>query len=120
MPKYSLLRNWKNSKTKTHSKEIKKIVEQIIKNYKPEKIILFGSFAWGNPIKDSDIDLFIVKNTNKPKGERLAKVEKILSERNVPLDILVYTPGEVKKRLALGDFFVEDIVKKGKIIYVSK
>ena len=103
-----------------NQKEIKKIVRQIARKYKPEKIILFGSFAWGNPTQDSDVDLFIVKNTKKAKGERLAKVEEILSDRKIPLDILVYTPNEVKERLSLGDFFIEDIVKKGKLIYAGK
>ncbi|MCD6500747.1 nucleotidyltransferase domain-containing protein [bacterium] len=103
-----------------NQKEIKKIVRQIARKYKPEKIILFGSFAWGNPTQDSDVDLFIVKNTKKAKGERLAKVEEILSDRKIPLDILVYTPNEVKERLSLGYFFIEDIVKKGKLIYAGK
>jgi len=103
-----------------NQKEIKKIVGQIVKSYKPEKIILFGSFAWGKPTKDSDVDLFIIKNTKKPKGERLAKVEKILLDRTLPLDILIYTSQEVKRRLSLGDFFIEDVIKKGEVVYAGK
>jgi len=103
-----------------NQKEIKKITKQIVEKYKPEKIIIFGSFAWGKPSKDSDVDLFIIKNTKNPRGERLAKVERILLERALPLDILVYTPKEVRERLALGDFFIEDIIKKGTLIYAGE
>jgi len=49
-----------------NQKEIKKITKQIVEKYKPEKIIIFGSFAWGKPSKDSDVDLFIIKNTKNP------------------------------------------------------
>lgn len=100
--------------------KIKQITNKIIKEYKPEKIILFGSFAVGKSHKDSDVDLFIIKKSRKPKVERLAKVEKILSKRTLPVDILVYTPKEVEERLSLRDFFIEDIIKKGKLLYDSK
>lgn len=100
-----------------YKKEIDKIVKQLQNKYKPEKIILFGSFARGKPKKDSDLDLFIVKKTRKNTLERILEVDKILFNRNLPLDILVYTPRQIKERLTLGDFFVEDILNKGKILY---
>ncbi len=105
---------------KLYQKEIKKIAQQIVKKYKPEKIILFGSFAWGKPTKDSDVDLFVIKDTLKFPRERQLFLRRILFGSGVPLDLLAYTPREVKKRLALGDFFIEDIVNKGKIIYEKK
>jgi len=100
-----------------YKQEIKKIVDKIVKNYKPEKIILFGSFANGKPNKDSDVDLFIVKNTKKNLLERIRKVDRILMDRVIPIDILVYTPGQVRERLNLGDFFVKDILTNGKVLY---
>jgi len=101
-------------------KEIQKIKEQIVKNYKPEKIILFGSFADGKPHKDSDVDLLVIKRTKKAKTKRHLEVDRMLLDRNMPLDILVYTPAEIKKRLLLGDFFIKDIIKQGKILYAEK
>ncbi|MFH1258482.1 MAG: nucleotidyltransferase domain-containing protein [Elusimicrobiota bacterium] len=96
--------------------EIKKIAKQIIQNFKPEKIILFGSFAYGKPKPSSDVDLLIIKKSKKRKVERikeiLMKVESIL-----PFEPLVYTPKELKERLDLGDYFFVTIVKKGKILY---
>ena len=97
-------------------KEIKRIVRQIAKKYKPEKIILFGSFAYGKPKASSDVDLLVIKNSKKRRVERikeiLMKVESVL-----PLEPLVYTPREIKNRLKIGDFFFQTIFEKGKIMY---
>ena len=93
------------------------MVDRIVKNYKPEKIILFGSFAHGKPNIDSDIDLFIVKKTKKNLLERIREVDRILINRIVPLDVLVYTPEQIQNRLDLGDFFVKEILTKGKVLY---
>ncbi|MCM8832187.1 MAG: nucleotidyltransferase domain-containing protein [Candidatus Omnitrophica bacterium] len=98
---------------------VNKIVGKIKAQYQPEKIILFGSYAWGKPTKDSDIDLFIVKNTTEKHRERALKVRRILSEENalVGIDILVYTPEELAKRLEIADSFINKIIKKGKLVY---
>lgn len=98
---------------------INRIVEKIKREYQPEKIILFGSYAWGKPTKHSDIDLFIIKDTTARGIDRAVEVRKILDEENAmfPLDVLVYTPNEMKRRLEIGDDFVKDIIDKGKILY---
>lgn len=101
---------------KSDEKEIKKITDQIVKNYKPEKIILFGSFAYGKPKSNSDIDLLIIKKTNKKKVERIKEL-LMKVESDLPLEPLVYNPAEYRKRLDLGDFFFRTIFKKGKILY---
>jgi predicted nucleotidyltransferase len=98
-------------------KEIEKIKEKIIQKYRPEKIIVFGSFVWGKWSKDSDVDFLIVKNTKKRKLDRIYQVYRILTGRRIPVDILVYTPEEIKKRLKLKDFFIEEVLQKGKTIY---
>ena len=102
--------------TKYHQKEIENITKQIVKKYKPEKIILYGSFAYGKPTEDSDVDLLVIKKTNKRKVERIQELlMKIKS--NLPLEPLVYSPKEYEERLDLGDFFFQDIFKKGKVLY---
>ncbi|MEA1962739.1 MAG: nucleotidyltransferase domain-containing protein [Patescibacteria group bacterium] len=100
-------------------KEIQRITNQIKKKYKPEKIILFGSCAWGKPNKDSDVDLFIVKKTKEVRTKRHLKVDRMLLDRIIPLDILVYTPEEIKERILLGDFFIKNIMRQGKILYAK-
>lgn len=103
---------------KTVDSRIKAITQKIIKEYKPEKIILFGSHAWGKPHQWSDVDLFIVKNSKKRRIDRARDVRRMLFGYGFPAtDLLVYTPSEVKKRLAIEDFFIQDIVKKGKVLY---
>ena len=102
-----------------HQKEIKKITDQIVKKYQPEKIILFGSYAWGKPTENSDVDLFIVKESDLPRRFRTTRVERILDSVSFPVDVLVYTPKEIKERRSLGDFFVGNIFKKGKVLYAK-
>jgi len=101
------------------SEELKDATNRIVKEYSPEKIILFGSWAWGNPGKDSDIDLFVVKNTKKTRRDRQIELRTKLFPSGLPLDILVYTPKEVDKRLKMGDFFVRKIINKGKVLYAG-
>ena len=99
------------------SKKIKKAVHKIVRNYKPQKIILFGSYAWGKPTENSDVDLLVVKNSKKRKSERAAEIRRKIFPTDIPLDILVYTPKEIERRLAMKDFFFEDILTKGRSLY---
>ncbi len=96
--------------------KIKKLIEKIVEEYKPEKIYLFGSYAWGNPDKDSDVDIFIIKDTEKDRLKRQLEVRRLIKGR-LPVDVLVYTPEEIEKRLKMRDFFIEDILSKGKAVY---
>ncbi len=100
---------------------IKGIVKKLRDNYAPEKIILFGSYAYGNPRRDSDIDLLIIKNTHDRFIDRWVAVQKILSDpkRLVGLDTLVVTPEELSERLRAGDQVVEEMVEKGKLLYAA-
>lgn len=95
---------------------IKKITHKIVKKLRPEKIVLFGSFAWGKPKQDSDIDLFVVKETNDP-WKTTYEIRNQLDDFHESFDIVVYTSKQVKKRLELGDQFVKDILGKGKVLY---
>ncbi|MBI5555957.1 MAG: nucleotidyltransferase domain-containing protein [Elusimicrobia bacterium] len=98
---------------------LERITEKIKVQYKPEKIILFGSYAYGKPTKDSDIDLFIIKNTKKRHCDRALEVRTILDRENrlVSLDLLVYTANETKRRLKMGDDFIGKIMTQGVILY---
>ncbi|MDP2587504.1 MAG: nucleotidyltransferase domain-containing protein, partial [bacterium] len=72
------------------SKKAQKSLEQAVrklKSYKPERVILFGSYAWGTPGKGSDLDLFIVKKTKKRKIERTHEVTKLVGELPLPFDL---------------------------------
>ncbi len=97
--------------------KLKEITDKIVREYKPEKIILFGSYAWGEPKSDSDLDLFVVKNTKEPSLKRIEILDRLFSRREFSMDFLVYTPKQIKKRLAIEDFFVKKIINNGKILY---
>lgn len=108
----------KNARIK---KIITEVVEKLKAEYKPEKIILFGSHAYGKPTEDSDIDLFIVKDTNKKRIDRFVEVSELIYDldRFISISPLVYTPREVTERLALGDYFIKEILTKGKLLYAK-
>lgn len=97
--------------------KLPEITRKIVEGLKPEKIILFGSYAWGKPSPDSDVDLFIVKDTKKKRIERGVEVERILWKSGIPVDALVYTPKEVERRLSVEDNFIKNIFRKGKVLY---
>lgn len=98
--------------------DIQKITSKIVKEFNPQKVVLFGSYAWGSPKKNSDIDLFIVKDDAKKNTREMAiDLEKILDNRDMPLDLLVYKPDQVIKRLAMNDQFFTKIWRDGKILY---
>lgn len=100
-----------------YEEKIPEIKEKIVKEIKPEKIILFGSYAWGKPTKDSDVDLFVVQDSKDPRRERQTYLRRKLFGSGVPMDIIIYTPEEIESRLNLGDFFIKKILTQGKVLY---
>ena len=106
--------------TAVTEQKIQEVVNKIVKEYHPEKIILFGSWAWGEPRPDSDVDLFIVKRSQDARPIRERKLQSFLSPREIPIDILVYTPEEVEESVnKKRNLFIEDIVRNGKVLYTK-
>lgn len=98
-------------------KELDRIVGVIIADYRPEKIILFGSLATGDVHEWSDIDLVIIKNTQERFIKRLREVRR-MTRPIIGVDFLVYTPGEVEAMKKEGRRFLkEEILEKGKLLY---
>lgn len=102
-------------------REIERIVKQIAEGYRPLKVILFGSHAWGQPTEDSDIDLLIVKETSERFIDRWTSVRELIADpaRRIPVQPIVVTPEELHRRIARGDQFFREIVDRGKILYRS-
>lgn len=93
-------------------------IERIVSKLKPEKIILFGSYAYGNPTPDSDVDLLVIMKTRAKEIDRYVAVSNLLYPRQFPVDILVKTPKEVQEASRKkGNFFLHEILKKGKVLY---
>lgn len=99
------------------SETLPKAVRRIARALRPEKIILFGSYAYGNPTPDSDVDLLVVWDSHTSPNERFLSVARLLRPRLFPLDLLVYTPKEMQEALARRDFLIHEIVTRGKVLY---
>ena len=101
--------------------QIEKLLKIIVDKYEPEKVILFGSYAYGNPGKDSDLDLLVVKDTNLPRHKRAREIRKhIWGLTEIPKDIIVYTQKEIDDWAEVKEAFITNIVTKGKILYENK
>lgn len=98
---------------------IAKIVEKIVEDYHPQKVILFGSYAYGEPTEDSDVDLLIIKDTDKRPIDRWVEVKRMLRgiSHAVPVTPLVYTEKEIKERVAIKDFFLKEVLERGEVLH---
>ncbi len=95
---------------------IRNVCQRIAEEFEPEKIILFGSYAYGKPTPDSDVDLLVVMPF---EGGYFQQARKIRQQLNLalPMDLLVRTPEQVKYRLEIGDSFMREILERGKVMY---
>ncbi len=106
------------TKDENMKKIIKEIVEKIKKGYNPEKIILFGSYAYGNPTKDSDIDMLIIKKTDGRPIDRRIQVRRLMNFKEpVAFSPIVLIPSEVEYLQEIGDPFIKEILAKGEVLY---
>jgi predicted nucleotidyltransferase len=92
--------------------QIQSLSKKIKEKFNPQKIILFGSYAYGKPEKGSDIDLLIVMDTDISVREQAVLIRKELKGL-IPIDIIVRTPQQIEERLKLGDFFIRKIMREG-------
>ena len=97
-------------------KEIKHLSSQIAREFNPDRIILFGSYAYGQPGNDSDVDILVVLPF---KGKPVRKAIEIRNKVNagVPLDLIVRTPEQVADRVAQNDWFMREILERGHTLY---
>jgi uncharacterized protein len=98
------------------SSQIQALSQQIADRFRPEKILLFGSYAYGAPTEDSDVDLLVIMS-----GVENSVYQAIAIRRQVnpgfAMDLMVRTPEQIADRLALGDFFIQEILEKGRVLY---
>ncbi len=97
-------------------KSIEELAARIVREFRPERVILFGSHAYGTPTAQSDVDLLVVLR-HEGKGTR--KAVEILNAINptIPVDLLVHTPERLTRRLAQHDFFLQEVMEKGRVLY---
>ena len=97
--------------------KISEIINKIVLGYNPDKIILFGSYAAGNPNDDSDLDLFVIKESDLPRPQRTVQVRKMLYGSMIPIDLIVYTPQEINDSKENKFSFVYKVLSTGKTLY---
>jgi predicted nucleotidyltransferase len=99
---------------------IRRYARHIAERFHPDKIILFGSYAYGTPKPDSDMDLLVVMPTNN-QIEQAVRIDDALERDGIEpgffLDLLVRTPRTLERRLRWGDWFLREIVSRGKVLY---
>ena len=102
--------------------QLEEIIKRIKSNYRLEKIILFGSYAYGKPTENSDLDLLVVvKSSNQPRHKRAREIRKHLwGVTDIPKDILVYTEDEIEEWKGVEDAFITRVLREGKILYENK
>lgn len=95
---------------------IQEFKRRLVQKYKPHKIILFGSYAAGKPSPDSDVDILVILPF---QGKSVAMSVEILNQIDprFPIDLIVRTPEQIRDRLEKGDFFIREIMLKGRVLY---
>ncbi len=107
----------KGNNARLPRRAINDVVKRIADKFDPERIILFGSYAYGKPHPYSDVDLLVVMETKERPLAKQLEISRALSPHPFGMDILVRAPKQLKERIAMGDYFLRAIVAKGKVVY---
>ncbi len=100
--------------------DIQRYCDQIAEAFKPERIVLFGSYAYGKPTPDSDVDVLVVmKKARRLWMDATQKIHEKVSA-GFPVDVIVRDPDFLRERLHEGDTFLEEITTKGRVMYESR
>ena len=98
--------------------QIRRVSDEIARRFHPERIILFGSYAYGTPTEESDVNLLVVMPFEGKSVRKAIEIETTL-RAPFPMDLLVYTPDKLRERIALNDFFLREITEKGELLYTG-
>lgn len=97
-------------------KQIRAFCRAVAREFWPHRIVLFGSYAYGKPTEDSDVDLLVVMPFDRKQGRKSLEIRRHIPV-GFPLDLIVRTPEFIAQRLAWGDCFVREILSKGRVLY---
>jgi len=99
--------------------QINEVSMRIVRNFKPQKIILFGSYANGTPTEESDLDLLVIKDSDSPSRLQNRKIRRILSDLRITIDVIVKTSEEFRTYRDIIGTIIYPANKFGKVIYES-
>lgn len=100
-------------------RDIQLYCDAVAAAFQPRKIILFGSYAYGTPTEDSDVDVMVLMPKSRRMGRRPALKIREKVDAEFPVDVLVRDPAFVQERLREGDCFLEEVMRKGRVMYES-
>ena len=96
--------------------QIKAFVDDVVRQFRPAAVILFGSHAYGTPTEDSDVDLLVVMS-HRGSNVKVASEIRLACPRAFSMDLLVRTPAELRRRLKMGDPFWREVTSKGTVLH---
>ena len=96
---------------------IRALAKRIAEKFDPEKIILFGSHAYGKPTSWSDVDLLVIMETPKGELKTILEISDSLPPLHFSVDIIARSRKAIERRKKMGDYFMRDITEKGKVLY---
>lgn len=105
------------SRKRISMRAIRAVVKRIADQFHPDKIILFGSYAYGKPKPWSDVDLLIVMDTPLTPNKQRRAISEFLYPKPFSLDIVIWSAKELQERIADGDWFLQEAVERGKVLY---
>lgn len=105
------------SNRRVTKRQIAAAARHIAETFDPEKIILFGSYAYGKPRPESDVDLLIIMDSGIPRWKLVGAIYSSFRPYPFSMDIHVATPHRIQERLSLGDPFFGEITKQGHVLY---
>lgn len=109
--------NWEALHPQVTDELLAEMTRRIVEKFHPYKVILFGSYVYGTPHIYSDVDLLVIMDSDERPAKRSISVYEAAKVDFLPMDMMVRTPEEIEARLAIGDFFIKEILEKGKVLY---
>lgn len=99
-----------------HLEAIQNVAGQIAKAFHPQKIVLFGSYAYGVPTENSDVDMLVILPFEGKGAQKSVEIMRAVNPV-IPVDLLVRTMDQISERIRLNDFFLREVMEKGKVLY---
>ena len=98
---------------------IQAYVDEVARRFQPERVVLFGSHAYGQPSVDSDVDLLVVMRHQGAGPDQAARIRQAVRS-GFPLDLIVRSPANIRQRVKMGDSFIREILERGQVLHEAR
>ena len=99
--------------------KIQAFVDEVARRFEPQRVVLFGSYAYGTPTDDSDVDLLVIMRHEGAGVEQAARIRQVVRS-GFPMDLIVRSPAAIRKRVKMGDSFICEILEKGQVLHEAR